>query len=120
MKPPPRPIAFPKNDPRNDMERMQASVLLSSTLMSEAHRAPISFLIRYSRRTYLILYRVMRPHRRTNPIKIDQLAPPQVCRPMIDSFFGEPLIKLTNIEKAVNSNVYSWINHCDQHDCSLF
>ena len=75
--------------------------------MSEGHRAPISFLTRYSRRTDLMLYKVISPQRRTKPTKMDQLAPPQVCRPTIDSCFGEPLIKFTNMEKPVSRSVYS-------------
>lgn len=105
MKPPPSPIALPRRELTKDMMQMKNSDFVLCTRMSEGTSAPyFSFRI-ISRLTYRTLYHEQSKRSTIKLAKIDQLVAPHVSIPAIEGLFGEPLIRLTTIDRTVSMKV---------------
>ena len=102
MKPPPRPKAFPMNEPKKASERMY-HVIDPFIRMQDGERPMLnSSFSSYSLWTALTLYQVTMMQIMVTAARSDQLKLLQSSIPIIDSFFGEPLMRLTAKLNKVN------------------
>ena len=98
---PPRPKAFPKNDARKEKINILMRIRLLAKSISDAHVALYFFLSLSSCRTLTTLYQMTSRQRIMKAASNVQLAAPHLSKSTIESFLGEPRIKLTSIPSKV-------------------
>ena len=107
MKAPPRPIACPMKDARNEKSNILKRIRLLDRSISEAHVSLYFFLSISSFRTYTTLYQITSRQRIMKPASNIQLTAPHLSKSTIESFLGEPLIKLTSMPSKVSPRFYN-------------